>query len=69
MAFDCPHVVRFNQARDFGRIAPQILSQTYRTVEALARAGALYLAMNDFVARLVAVLERRLSPHLRRGIT
>ena len=46
-------------------IAQQIISQTYRAVEVFACAGALYLAMNYLVAHLVAILEHRLSPHLR----
>ena len=46
-------------------IAQQIISQTYRAVEVFACAGAIYLAMNYLVAQLVAVLEYRLSPHLR----
>jgi octopine/nopaline transport system permease protein len=46
-------------------IAQQIISQTYRAVEVFACAGAIYLAMNYVVAHLVAILEHRLSPHLR----
>ena len=46
-------------------IAQQIISQTYRAVEVFTCAGAIYLAMNYVVAHLVAVLEHRLSPHLR----
>ena len=46
-------------------IAQQIISQTYRAVEVFACAGAIYLAMNYLVAHLVAILEHRLSPHLR----
>ena len=50
---------------DITGIAQQIISQTYRAVEVFACAGAIYLAMNYLVAHLVAVLEHRLSPHLR----
>jgi octopine/nopaline transport system permease protein len=46
-------------------IAEQIISQTYRAVEVFVCAGAIYLAMNYLVAQLVAILEHRLSPHLR----
>lgn len=46
-------------------IAEQIISQTYRAVEVFACAGGLYLAMNYVVAHVVALLEHRLSPHLR----
>jgi octopine/nopaline transport system permease protein len=46
-------------------IAQQIISQTYRAVEVFACAGAIYLAINYLVAHLVAILEYRLSPHLR----
>ena len=46
-------------------IAQQIISQTYRAVEVFACAGAIYLAMNYLVAHLVAILEHRLSHHLR----
>jgi octopine/nopaline transport system permease protein len=46
-------------------IAQQIISQTYRAVEVFACAGAIYLAMNYLVAHLVAILEHRLSQHLR----
>jgi octopine/nopaline transport system permease protein len=46
-------------------IAQQIISQTYRAVEVFACAGAIYLGMNYLVAHLVAILEHRLSQHLR----
>ena len=46
-------------------IEQQIISQTYRAVEVFACGGAIYLAMNYLVAQLVAILEHRLSPHLR----
>jgi len=46
-------------------IAQQIISQTYRAVEVFTCAGAIYLAMNYLVAHLVAILEHRLSQHLR----
>lgn len=46
-------------------LAQQIISQTYRAIEVFACAGALYLAMNFVVTRLVGWLEHRLSPHLR----
>jgi octopine/nopaline transport system permease protein len=46
-------------------IAEQIISQTYRAIEVFACAGAIYLAMNFAVTRLVGWLEYHLSPHLR----
>jgi octopine/nopaline transport system permease protein len=46
-------------------IAQQIISQTYRAIEVFACAGAIYLALNFIVTRLVGWLEYRLSPHLR----
>jgi octopine/nopaline transport system permease protein len=46
-------------------IAQQIISQTYRAIEVFACAGAIYLAMNFIVTRLIGWLEYRLSAHLR----
>ncbi len=46
-------------------IAHSIISQTYRAVEVFVAAGAIYLALNFAVTRAIAVLEWRLSPHLR----
>ena len=46
-------------------IAQQIISQTYRAIEVFVCAGAIYLALNFIIARLIVWLEYRLSPHLR----
>jgi len=46
-------------------IAQQIISQTYRAIEVFICAGAIYLAINFFVTRLIGWLEYRLSAHLR----
>lgn len=46
-------------------IAHQIISQTYRAIEVFICAGAIYLALNFIITRLLGLLEYRLSPHLR----
>jgi octopine/nopaline transport system permease protein len=46
-------------------IAQQIISQTYRALAVFACAGGIYLAMNYAIAHVIAILEHRLSPHLR----
>lgn len=46
-------------------IAQKLISQTFRAVEIFVCAGAIYLMLNFLLTRLVALLEWRLSPHLR----
>ncbi|WP_145139444.1 ABC transporter permease [Roseomonas gilardii] len=43
-------------------IAAKLIAQSYRTIEVFAVAGAIYLAINFVLTRLVHVLERRLNP-------
>ena len=46
-------------------VAAKVISETYRAIEVFVVAGAIYLAINFVLTRLVAFTERRLSPHLR----
>jgi len=46
-------------------IAHKLISQTFRAVEIFIVAGAIYLALNFLVTRIIAALEWWLSPHLR----
>ena len=46
-------------------IASRLMSETYRVVEVLIAAGAIYLTMSFLSARAVQALEHWLSPHLR----
>ncbi|MFV0359737.1 ABC transporter permease [Tropicimonas sp.] len=46
-------------------IAAKLISETYRVVEVFAAAGAVYLAINFVLTRLVALLDHRLTAHLR----
>ncbi|MGE0006663.1 MAG: ABC transporter permease [Parvibaculaceae bacterium] len=46
-------------------IAYGIISQTYRAIEVFACAGAIYLVLNFLITRALAMVERRLSRHLR----
>lgn len=46
-------------------LAHRLISETYRAVEILMVAGAIYLAINFALTRLVAWTEYRLSDHLR----
>ena len=46
-------------------IASKIISETFRAVEVFICAGAIYLILNFAISRLIALLERRLSPQLR----
>jgi octopine/nopaline transport system permease protein len=46
-------------------LAHRLISETYRAVEILMVAGAIYLAINFALTRLVAWTEYRLSAHLR----
>lgn len=47
-------------------VASKIITQTYRTMEVFLCAAAIYLAVNFVVARLVGLLEYRLTRHHRR---
>ena len=47
-------------------VAQKLITQTYRTMEVFLCAAAIYLAVNFLVARLVGVVEYRLSRHHRR---
>ena len=46
-------------------IAAKLVSDTYRVIEVFVVAGALYLAINFVLTRLVMVTEYVLTPHLR----
>jgi octopine/nopaline transport system permease protein len=46
-------------------IAAKLISETYRTVEVFVVAGAIYLAINLLVTRVVQRAEYRLTRHLR----
>jgi octopine/nopaline transport system permease protein len=50
-------------------IAAKLVSETYRVIEVFTVAGALYLAINFALTRLVMVIEYRLTPHLRPAST
>lgn len=49
-------------------IAAKLISESYRVIEVFVVAGALYLAINFVLTRLVATLERRLNPAERRPL-
>ena len=46
-------------------VAARLISETYRVVEVFVVAGALYLAINFVLTRIVAFAEHRLTAHLR----
>lgn len=46
-------------------VAARIIAETYRTVEVFLVAGAIYLAINFVLTRLVMLAEYRVTPHLR----
>ncbi|MCW6509919.1 ABC transporter permease [Lichenifustis flavocetrariae] len=48
-------------------VAQKLIAQTYRTMEIFLCAALIYLAINFVVARLVGLLEYRLSRHSRRA--
>lgn len=48
-------------------VAAKLNSETYRAIEVFLCAGAIYLALNIAISRAIALLEWRLSPHLRRA--
>ena len=45
-----------------------IISETYRAIEVFIVAGAIYLAINFLLTRLVHLVEYWLSPHLRAAV-
>jgi octopine/nopaline transport system permease protein len=47
-------------------IAQKLISQSFRAIEVFIVAGAIYLALNFLVTRVIMALEWWLSPHLRR---
>ncbi|PXA85176.1 ABC transporter permease [Caulobacter sp. D4A] len=49
-------------------VAAKLISETYRAIEVFVVAGAIYLAINFFLTRLVALAEYQLSPHLRQPL-
>lgn len=50
-------------------VAARIISESYRAIEVFIVAGAIYLAINFLLTRLVQLVEFRLSPHLRQPVT
>lgn len=46
-------------------VAQRIISQTYRTFEVFICAAVIYLVLNFLIIRALALLEHRISPHLR----
>jgi len=50
---------------DVTGVAQQIIQRTYRTMEVFVCAAAIYLVLNFLLVRGLALLEHRLSPHLR----
>ncbi len=46
-------------------VAAKIISESYRVTEVFVVAGAIYLAINILLTRLIAAVEYRLSPHQR----
>jgi octopine/nopaline transport system permease protein len=46
-------------------VAQRIISQSYKTMEVFLCAAAIYLLLNFIIVRVIAVIEYRLSPHLR----
>ncbi|NTF64792.1 ABC transporter permease [Rhizobium rhizogenes] len=46
-------------------VAAKLISETYRAIEVFIVAGAIYLAINFLLTRLIQLLEYWLSPHLR----
>jgi octopine/nopaline transport system permease protein len=49
-------------------VAARIISETYRVIEVFVVAGAIYLAINFVLTRLIAFAEHRLSPHQRQPL-
>ena len=50
---------------DVTGVAQQIIQRSYRTLEVFVCAASIYLVLSFLVVRAIAVLEHRLSPHLR----
>ncbi len=50
-------------------VAAKLISETYRAIEVFIVAGAIYLAINFLLTRIVVLIEYRLSPHLRQAPT
>jgi len=50
---------------DVTGVAQQIIQRSYRTLEVFICAASIYLVLSFLVVRAVALLEHRLSPHLR----
>jgi octopine/nopaline transport system permease protein len=50
-------------------VAAKLISETYRAIEVFVVAGAIYLAINFILTRLVAIAEYQMSPHLRQPAT
>ncbi|TKI07009.1 ABC transporter permease [Martelella alba] len=50
---------------DITGIAADIASETYRPIPVFIAAGAIYLAINFVLTRIVMFIEYRLTPHLR----
>ena len=48
-------------------VAQKLITQTYRTMEVFLCAALIYLAVNFVVARLIGLLEYRLTRHTRRA--
>lgn len=46
-------------------VAQRIISHSYKTMEVFLCAAAIYLVLNFIIVRLIAVIEYKLSPHLR----
>ncbi|WP_211208253.1 ABC transporter permease [Leeia oryzae] len=46
-------------------VAQRIIAHTYRTMEVFLCATLIYLVLNFLIVRMIALLEHRLSPHLR----
>lgn len=49
-------------------VAARIISESYRAIEVFIVAGAIYLAINFLLTRLVHLVEYWLSPHLRQPV-
>jgi octopine/nopaline transport system permease protein len=47
-------------------VAAKLNSESYRAIEIFLCAGAIYLVVNIAISRAIALVEWRLSPHLRR---
>ncbi|MNF09545.1 Octopine transport system permease protein OccM [compost metagenome] len=46
-------------------IAAKLISESYRVIEVFVIAGAIYLAINFVLTRLLLIAEYRLTPYLR----